>query len=73
MSVIVINNRFNLTIIKKLTELFYLQCSCKKAVRKSNKDNLRVIKKILCQINREIMKTSKNNQSSWKALRLMCT
>ena len=45
MSVVVINNRFNLTIIKKLTELFYLQCSCKKAVRKSNKDNLRVIKK----------------------------
>ena len=45
MSVIVINNRFNLTIIKKLTELFYLQYSCKKAIRKSNKDNLRVIKK----------------------------
>ena len=45
MIVVVINNRFNLTIIKKLTELFYLQCSCKKAVRKSNKDNLRVIKK----------------------------
>ena len=73
MSAVVINNHFNLTIIKKLTELFYLQYSCKKAVRKSNKDNLRVIKKILCQINWEIMKTSKNNQSSWKALRLMCT
>ena len=28
---------------------------------------------MFCQINQEIVKTSKNNQSSWKALRLMCT
>ena len=41
---IVINNRFNLFIIKKLIKQFYLHCSCKKVVEKSNKKNLKVIK-----------------------------
>ena len=72
LSVVVINNRFNLSIIKRLINLFYLHYSCKKLVQKSNRENLKVIK-ILCQINQEIMKSSKNNQSSWKARRLMCT
>ena len=44
---IVINNRFNLSIIKKLIKLFYLHCSCKKVVEKSNKENLKVIKNTL--------------------------
>ena len=39
-SVIVIDNRFNLSIIKKVIKLFYLHCSCKKVVEKSNKENL---------------------------------
>ena len=38
------NNRFNLFIIKKLIKQFYLHCSCKKVVEKSNKKNLKVIK-----------------------------
>ena len=38
------NNRFKLYIIKKLIKLFYLHCSCKKVVEKSNKENLKVIK-----------------------------
>ena len=71
-SVIVINNHFNLSIIKKLIKLVYLHCSWKKVVEKSNKENLKVIK-ILCQISQEILKASKINQNSWKALRLMCT
>ena len=71
-SVIVINNHFNLSIIKKLIKLVYLHCSWKKVVEKSNKKNLKVIK-ILCQISQEILKASKINQNSWKALRLMCT
>ena len=33
--VIVINNGFNLAIIKKLIKLFNLHCSCKKIVEKS--------------------------------------
>ena len=44
---IVINNRFNLSIIKNLIKLFYLYCSCKKVVEKSNKENLRVIRNTL--------------------------
>ena len=43
----VINNRFNLSIIKKLIKLFYLHYSCKKLVEKSNKENLKFIKNIL--------------------------
>ena len=43
----VINNRFNLSIIKKLIKLFYLHYSCKKLIEKSNKENLKVIKNIL--------------------------
>ena len=46
-SVIVINKRFNLSIIKKLKKpikLFYLHYCCKKVVEKSNKENLKVIK-----------------------------
>ena len=37
-SVIVINNGFNLSIIKTLFKLFYLHCFYKKVVEKSNKD-----------------------------------
>ena len=44
---IVINNYFNLSIIKKLIKLFYLHCSCKKVVEESNKENLKVIKNTL--------------------------
>ena len=55
---IVLNVCFNLFIIKKLIKLFYLLCSCKKAVGKSNKENLKW-SKILCQINQEIWKTRK--------------
>ena len=44
---IVINNRFNLSIVKKLIKLFYLRCSYKKVVEKSNKENLKVIKNTL--------------------------
>ena len=29
--------------------------------------------KILCQINQEILKASRNNHRSWKALQLLCT
>ena len=65
----IINNRFNLSIIKKLIKLFYLHHSCKKVPEKSNQENLKVIK-ILCQRNQEILKASKN-QSSWNALRLI--
>ena len=43
-SVIVINKRFNLSIIKKPIKLFYLHYRCKKVVEKSNKENLKVIK-----------------------------
>ena len=46
-SVIVINDRFNLCIIKKLIKWFYLHCSCKKVVEKSNEENLKVIKNTL--------------------------
>ena len=38
------NNRFNLSIIKKLIKLFYLHCSGKKVVEK---ENLKVIKNTL--------------------------
>ena len=41
------NNRFNLYIIKKLTKLFYLHCSYKKVVEKSNKEISNVIKNTL--------------------------
>ena len=44
---IVINNCFNLSIVKKLIKLFYLRCSYKKVVEKSNKENLKVIKNTL--------------------------
>ena len=46
-SVIVINNRFNLSIMKKPINLLYLHCSCKKVVEKSNRENLKVIKNTL--------------------------
>ena len=36
-----INNRFNLSIIKKLIKMFYLHRSCKKVVEKSNPENLK--------------------------------
>ena len=45
--VIAISNCYNLFIIKKLVELFYLHRSCKKVVEKSNKENLKVIKNTL--------------------------
>ena len=44
-SAIVLNNRFNLSIINKLIKLIYLHCFCKSVVEKSNKENLKVIKK----------------------------
>ena len=71
-SVMIINKRFNLSIIKKLIKLFYLNCSCKKVVEKSNKKNLNVIKNTLPN-KLENLESLKNNQSIWKALRLMCT
>ena len=45
--VIVINNRFNLSIVKELLELLYLHCSSKKVAQKSNKENLKVIRNTL--------------------------
>ena len=33
--------------MKKLIKLFYLHCSCKKIVEKSNQENLKVIKNTL--------------------------
>ena len=73
---IVINNRFNLSVIKRLIQLLYLHYSCKKVVEKSNKENLKVLcqisQKILCQISQKILKASKKNECSWKDLRLMC-
>ena len=33
--------------MKKLIKLFYLHCSCKKVVEKSNTENLKVIKNLL--------------------------
>ena len=44
---LVINNRFNLSITKKLIKLFYLHCKSKKVAEKSNKENLKVIKTTL--------------------------
>ena len=44
---IVINNRFNLSVIKRLIQLLYLHYSCKKVVEKSNKENLNVTKNAL--------------------------
>ena len=44
---IVINNRFNLSVIKRLIQLLYLHYSCKKVVEKSNKENLKVTKNTL--------------------------
>ena len=44
-SAIVLKNRFNLSIISKLIKLFDLHCPCKSVVEKSNKENLKVIKK----------------------------
>ena len=41
---IITNNRFNLYILKKITKLFYIHCSCKNVAEKSNKQNLKVIK-----------------------------
>ena len=44
---IVINNRFNLSVIKRLIQLLYLHYSRKKVVEKSNKENLKVTKNAL--------------------------
>ena len=44
---IVINNRFNLSVIKRLIQLLYLHYSCKKVVEKSSKENLKVTKNAL--------------------------
>ena len=57
--------------MKKIIKLFYLHSSCKKAVEDSNKNNLKVIKNTL--LNRKILKVSKNNHNTWKALQLTCT
>ena len=40
--------------------------------KNSNKENLKLIKKI-CQIYQEILKASETNHTSWKGLQLMCT
>ena len=45
-SVIVITIQ-SLYTIKKLIKLFYLHCSCKKVVKISNRENLKVIKNTL--------------------------
>ena len=50
--------------MKKLIKLFYLDYSCKNLVEKSNKENLKVIKKYFSG-NPESLS---NNHSSWKAL-----
>ena len=44
---IVINNRFNFSFVKKLIKLSYLHCSRKNVAGKSNKENLKVIKNTL--------------------------
>ena len=41
------NNRFNLSVIKKLIKLFYLHWSGKKRVEKTDNENLKVIKNTL--------------------------
>ena len=46
--------------------------SCKKAIKKTNKEKLKGRSNILCQANQEILKASKNNRSSRKALYFMC-
>ena len=62
---IVISNRFNLFIIKYLIKPFYLHCSCKKVVEKSNKKNLKVIKNTLLNKSRnpESLKKKKKKKS----------
>ena len=53
-------------------KLFNLHCSCKKVVEKPNKENFKVIENTLP--NKSANRNSlKDNQSSWKALQLMCT
>ena len=69
-SVIVINNHFNLSVIKKLIKQFHLQCSCKKVVEKSKKENLKVIKNTLKNKSGNPESLKKNNQSSWESLSL---
>ena len=54
---------------KKLINLFCLHYPCKNT-EKSSYDNLKLIKR-LCQINQKILKTSKYNHNSWKALQLL--
>ena len=62
---VVKNDRYNLSITKKLIKLFYLHCSCKKVVENSNKENLKVIKNTLPNksVNPESLK---NNQKVGK-------
>ena len=62
--VIVISNRFNLFIIKYLIKPFYLHCSCKKVVEKSNKKNLKVIKNTLLNKSRNPESLKKKNKKS---------
>ena len=57
---IVLNNRFNLYVMKKLIKLFYLHCSCKKVVKKSNKKNLKVIKNTLPNKSEQLKISSTN-------------
>ena len=69
---IVINNRFNLSVIKRLIQLLYLHYSCKKVVEKSNKENLKVTKNTLPNKSENPESLKKKNECSWKDLRLMC-
>ena len=46
-SVVVINNRFNLSLVIKLMKLFHLHYSCKKVVEQSKNENFRVIENTL--------------------------
>ena len=53
--------------MKKLIKQFHLQCSCKKVVEKSKKENLKVIKNTLKNKSGNPESLKKNNQSSWES------
>ena len=71
-SVVVINNRFNLSFIIKLMKLFYLHYSCKKVVEQSKKENFRVIENTLPSKSGNLESITKWWEH-WKALGLICT
>ena len=54
-------------------KLFYLHCYCETLLSSQvRRTELKSDQKILCQINQEIVKATKNNRSSSKAFQLMC-